>query len=161
MISRSLPALLLIALCAAPSAATPQPSIPLTGRVVDTAGILDTTTERDVADLSERLEHRTGHQFVVATVPTLAGQPIERYSLDLFNGWHIGRRCCNDGVGLLVAPHEHKVRIEVGTGLESTLTDKKTKAIIDNTILPAFRSGNLSLGVRRGAAAIVRELLPS
>ena len=153
--------LLLLAIGSAPSVAAPRPSIALTGRVVDSANILDPATERYVSDLSAALERRTGHQLVVATVPSLGGRSVERYSLALFSGWGIGRRCCNDGIGLLVAPREHKVRIEVGTGLETILTDNKAKAIIDRTILPAFRNDNMSLGVRRGAEAIVRELQPS
>jgi uncharacterized protein len=140
-------------------AALAAPSFPaLTGWVVDRAGVIDDAAERRIANASEGLERRTGHQFVVTTVPTLEGASVERYSRALFNHWGIGRNGVNDGVGLLVAPGERKVRIEVGYGLERRLTDRKADEIITRDILPAYRAGRMSQGTERGAMAIIREI---
>ena len=85
------------------------------------------------------LEKDTGHQFVVVTVPSLTGHTIEDYGVTLLRTWGIGRKNINDGVLLIVAPRERKVRIEVGYGLEGALRDEEAKAVIDTAILPAFR----------------------
>lgn len=151
-----LPLALATSACSAAPAAVPP--FAMTGRVVDRADLLDPPAEAGIAAASRALEARTGHQFVVATTPTLNGAPIERYSLALFGGWKVGRRCCADGVGLLVAPNERKVRIEVGKGLEATLSDTAARQILDRDVLPAFRQGDLPRGIERGSRAIVAVL---
>lgn len=135
-----------------------QPAIALSGRVVDRAGLLPEAQERALtADLA-RLESESGPQFVVVTVASLEGRPINDFTLSLGRGWGIGSRERNDGVILLVAPNEQKVRIEVGYGLENTLKDEICAEIIREDILPAFRDGDMSGGIERGAAAIMRVL---
>lgn len=94
----------------------------------------------------------------MVTVKSLGGHGIEDYSLGLFNGWGIGRKGVDDGVGLLVAPKERKVRIEVGYGLEKALTDQEAAAIIDKDILPHFKAGDMSGGIAAGSEAIIREI---
>jgi uncharacterized protein len=101
------------------------------------------------------LEAATGRQFVVVTVPTLGGQDIAVFTRDLGRHWGIGRKGHNDGVILLVAPAERKVRIAVGYGLERILTDALCGEIIAEKILPRFRQGDLPGGIQSGADALV------
>ena len=130
----------------------------LTGRVVDDAGLLAADREALLVWALAETERNTRHQFVVVTVPTLRGHSIEAFGLALGNGWGIGREGHNDGVLLIVAPNERKVRIEVGCGLEEALTDAEAKAIIEQRILPRFRKGHMAGGILTGSAAIIREI---
>ena len=157
---------LLLAVCSVAAQATTKPPAgyafpPLTGRVVDSADILAAADEKILVAQSERLERSTGHQFVVVTIPSLGGHRIEDYGLRLGNYWGIGRKHINDGVLLIVAPNDRKLRIEVGRGLETVLTNAEAKRIIDIDIFPAFRAGRLPEGIRKGATGIVRELSPA
>jgi len=133
----------------------------LTGRVVDRADLLSPAQEAALSARSAALEKARGHQFVVVTVPDLGGHAIEDYGVHLGRYWGIGRKHVNDGVLLLVAPNERKVRIEVGYGLENTLTDPRAAAIIARDILPAFKAGDLPGGIIAGAASITRTLSPT
>ena len=141
---------------AAPAAAATFPA--LTGRVVDEANILDPATRSAAVTLLASLEQRTTDQVVVATVPSLEGNSIEVYANRLFNQWRLGRKERNNGVLLLVAPTERKVRIEVGHGLGRTLTDAVAKDIIERAIVPRFRTGDMAGGVTAGVADIVAVL---
>ena len=131
----------------------PPGSIELTGRVVDQAGLIDTATEATLTQRLAALEARTSDQLVVVTVPTLAGQPIEKYSLNLANAWGVGDADLDNGVLLMVAPNERKVRIEVGLGLEGLLTDAKAAEVIE-LMLPHFREGGMQQGITTGIGAI-------
>lgn len=133
----------------------------LTGRVVDKADLLTAADEAALSARSAALEKATGHQFVIVTVPDLGGHGIEDYGLHLGRYWGIGRKHINDGVLLLVAPSERKVRIEIGKGLESTLTNARSAAIIAQDILPPFKAGDLPRGIIAGAATITRTLSPA
>src|SRR5262249_48965335 len=97
-------------------------------------------------------------QLVVATVRSLRGTTVEDYANRLFREWKLGQKDRNNGVLLLIAPSEHKVRIEVGYGLEGTLTDAISRFIIDTSILPRFRSNDPPGGIRRGVDDIVLVL---
>ncbi|MFZ5720470.1 MAG: TPM domain-containing protein [Pseudomonadota bacterium] len=131
---------------------------PLTGRVVDQAELLSPQAEAQLtAELAE-LERATGHQLVVATLPDLQGYEIEDYGYQLLRTWGIGRKDEDDGVILIVAPNQRKVRIEVGYGLEPVLTDALSRLIIERQILPAFREGDFERGVVEGTQAIVRQI---
>jgi len=141
---------------AAPAAAETYPT--LTGRVVDAADILDQPTRSAIATLLTTLEQKTTDQFVVATVASLQGQSIEVYANRLANRWALGRKDKSNGVLLLVAPAERKVRIEVGYGLETTLTNQIAQEIIDQTIVPRFRAGDMAGGVANGVGDIVAVL---
>lgn len=130
----------------------------LSGRVVDAAGSLDGAT-RDALDAQlAAQEAKTSDQLVVATVPSLQGTSIEDYANRLFRHWKIGQADKDNGVLLLVAPTERKVRIEVGYGLEGVLPDAVASTIISTAILPAFRSGDIRAGINRGVAAILEIL---
>jgi uncharacterized protein len=111
----------------------------LSGRVVDQANIIPADTRSAITSKLADLEAKSGIQLVVATVTSLEGQEIEPYANELFRNWKLGEKIKNNGVLLLVAPNEHRVRIEVGYGLEGTLTDALSKVIIANAITPRFR----------------------
>jgi uncharacterized protein len=130
----------------------------LTGRVVDSASLLSVSQRRTLSNQLVDAERRSKHQFVVVTVQSLGGHTIEDYGLNLGRTWGIGRKCFNDGVLLIVAPNERKVRIEVGTGLEKALTDAEAGAIIEKDILPRFKAGDMPGGIAAGSEAIIREI---
>ncbi|MEG3181735.1 TPM domain-containing protein [Sphingomonas sp. LT1P40] len=140
----------------APAQAKQLPA--LTGRVVDNADLLSANREALLTWALAETERNTKHQFVVVTVPTLGGRAIEAFGLALGNHWGIGRKGYDDGVLLIVAPNERKVRIEVGCGLEKTLTNAEASVIIEKTILPRIRAGNMAGGILAGSAAIIREI---
>lgn len=136
----------------------PFPLPPLTGRVADNARLLTPARQDKLSGALADTERLTRHQFVVVTVPSLHGKSIDDVGLMLGKCWGIGRKDHDDGVLLVVAPKERKVRIEVGYGLERTLTNSEAKAIIDQHILPSFKRGKLAAGIFRGSAAIIREI---
>lgn len=131
---------------------------PLTGRVVDQAGILSEATEAKLTRALEDFERDTKRQMVVVTVPDLQGFPIEDFGYRLGRAWGIGEKGKNTGAILLVAPKQREVRIEVGYGLEGELTDAKSRQIIEQTILPHFRASDFNAGVTTGTLAILRAL---
>lgn len=130
----------------------------LTGRVVDSAGILSASTKSQLDAMLVQHEHSTGEQVVVVTLDSLQGHSIEDYGYQLGRYWGIGQKGKNNGVILIVAPHERKTRIEVGYGLEGRLTDASSRVIIETRILPRFRTGDFDAGVLDGTAAILRTL---
>src|SRR5450631_942457 len=130
----------------------------LTGRVVDQANIIPTDSRAAIEAKLADLEAKSGIQLVVATVSSLDGQEIEPYANELFRAWKLGEKTKNNGVLLLVAPNEHRVRIEVGYGLEGTLTDALSKVIITNAIAPRYKTGDFSGGVSRGVDDIITVL---
>lgn len=142
------------ALLAATSTTFPK----LTGRVVDDAEMLDGQTEARITQQSETLEAETGNQFVTVTVQSLDGRTIEEFGLALGRHWGIGRATHDDGILLVVAPAERRVRIEVGCGLEKVMTNSQAQKIIDERILPNFREGRMQQGIVAGADAIVAIL---
>jgi uncharacterized protein len=145
---------LLLTLVAA--SATSYPA--LTGRVVDDANVLSAQTRADLTTKLNDLEDKSSIQLVVATVPSLDGQEIEPYANELFRTWKLGQAKNNNGVLLLVAPKEHRVRIEVGYGLEGTLTDVISKLIIVNAMAPRFKTGDYNGGIARGVDDIITAL---
>lgn len=131
---------------------------PLTGRVVDAAGLL-TLQQRQALDAKLKAhEDKTSDQVVVATVPSLQGATIEDYANRLFRAWQLGQAKTNNGVLLLVAPQERKVRIEVGYGLEGALTDAQSRTITASAITPRFRTGDWFGGLDAGVDGIVAIL---
>jgi uncharacterized protein len=148
----------LAALIATPLAAA-APTFPaLTGRVVDEANLLSPAARQEITGWLAQFEAATKRQMVVVTVKSLQGLPIEDYGYQLGRFWGIGEKGKNTGAILLVAPTEHKVRIEVGYGLEGELTDAVSSTIINQDILPQFRQGDYPAGIEAGTAAILRTL---
>ena len=131
---------------------------PLTGRVVDQANVIPAETRRALDTKLAELEARSGIQLVVATVASLDGEEIEPYANALFRHWALGQKDKNNGVLLLVAPKERRVRIEVGYGLEGTLTDALSKVIIVNAMAPRFKAGDFGDGIVRGVDDIITVL---
>lgn len=149
--------LLLISGIASPALAEPT-FPPLTGRVVDQAEILSPADETALTAKLEALETRTTDQLVVVTVSSLQGYAIEDYGYKLGRHWQIGQAGANNGVILLVAPNERKVRIEVGYGAEGVLTDALSSVIIQTKILPRFRDHDMPGGIIAGTDAIIEQL---
>lgn len=156
------PALAVIAavvLLLAGAARAAEPEFPpLTGRVVDAAGILSASVQDQLTQMLARQQALTGQQIVVVTLSSLQGLTIEEFGYQLGRHWGIGQKGQDNGALLIVAPNEKKVRIEVGYGLEDRLTDAASRTIIDQQILPRFRQGDFSAGTLQGAAAILRVL---
>ena len=150
--------LVLLCLCFGAAQAATIDFPPLTGRVVDDAKLLDASAVQTLTAELQAQEQKTGQQVVVATVKSLQGQSIEDYGYQLGRAWGIGQKGKDTGVILLVAPSEHKVRIEVGYGMEGNLTDAKSSDIITQVILPRFKAGQMQQGVLDGASAILSVL---
>ncbi len=152
------PLLLLLVVCftAAASAAPAFP--PLSGRVVDEANMLSSDAERRIAALSEAHETASTNQVVVATFADLQGYSIEEFGYQLGRVWGIGQAEKNNGVLLIVANAERKVRIEVGYGLEGELTDAIASNIINVEITPRFKRAQFDQGVVAGTQAIIAAL---
>jgi uncharacterized protein len=131
---------------------------PLTGRVVDQANVIDAQTRNALEAKLKDLEDKSSIQLVVATVKSLQGSDVETYANELFRFWKLGQAQKNNGVLLLVAPAEHKVRIEVGYGLEGTLTDALSSVIIASAVVPRFKAGDFSGGIERGVDGIINVL---
>ncbi|OYY63959.1 YgcG family protein [Sphingomonas sp. 28-62-11] len=140
------------------SAATAQTFPPLSGQVVDAAGLLNPAQKAALVAQADEIEKASTRQFVVATIPDLQGYPIEDYGYRLGREWKIGQKDANNGILLIVAPNERKVRIEVGYGLEPIMTDALSSQIIRNTILPKFKAGDLPGGIMAGAAEIAEQM---
>jgi len=130
----------------------------LTGRVVDQAHLLTPAQVADLSGKSETLEAQTGRQFVIATVNSLEGYPIEDYAYRLGREWKIGSAKENNGVLLLVAPNEHKVWIATGYGAGGFLTDAMAGVITREAILPRFKAGDMGGGIEAGADAIIKQM---
>jgi uncharacterized protein len=147
---------LLFALFAVASAiAAPLPE--LTGRVVDDAHMIDPATKAAIEQKLADYEKKSSDQIVVATVDSLDGEAIEPYANRLFRAWHLGQAGENNGVLLLVAKNDRKMRVEVGYGLEGTLTDLHSNLIIQGMVA-AFRKGDFSGGISRAVDDIVAVL---
>jgi uncharacterized protein len=131
---------------------------PLTGRVVDDAGILSTGAQQRLTALLAEHEQQTGNQVVVATVKSLQGTDIATYGYQLGRAWGIGQKGKNNGVLITVSPSTHDVRIDAGYGLEGTLTDAQSVLIIQNTMLPFFRKGDYDSGVLAGTVQVLQAL---
>lgn len=161
-VRRALPvvAALLTAVAVLGSAALAEPALPdLAGRITDEAGLLGAADRAAIEQELAALEATSTDQLAVVTVKSLQGYAIEEFAIALARKWGIGQAGKDNGVVLLVAPAERKVRIEVGRRLESMLTDTMSKLIIENAILPAFRRGDFGAGIRAGVRDIKDVLL--
>ena len=140
------------------SAAAEVPVPPLTGRVVDQTGTL---TGSEIARLTQRLkefEDRKGSQIAVLMVPTTQPETMEQFSIRVADAWKVGRKKIDDGAILIVAKNDRGVRIEVGYGLEGSLTDATTRRIIDEDITPRFKIGDFAGGISAGVDRMMRVI---
>jgi len=155
---RRIAALLALVFALIHSAAWAQMPARPTGPVSDFANII---TPADEAALDAKLRsynQQTGRAIIVATVPTLDGETIERYSQQLAETWGIGGEKSENGVLLLVAPAEREVRIHTARGVQERMTDIMSGRIVRNTIIPRFKAGDMSGGIVAGVDAIVTQL---
>ena len=128
---------------------------PLTGRIVDTAHLLPADLALPLSQELAAHEQRTGNQIAVLTLPSLAGEPLEEFSHRVATTWKLGQKGIDNGVLLLVAVQDRRIRIEVGYGLEGVLTDAVTSRIIRNEMVPRFRAGDYPQGIAAGMRAIL------
>lgn len=152
-------AALALALLVSPPAAAAVRDVPfLSGRVVDEAALLSPEARTALEAKLAKLEAETKAQVAVLTVASLDGEPIEDFSHRVAEAWKLGDVKRDDGVLFLVAKDDRKMRIEVGYGLEPTLTDIRTRRIQDDLVRPAFRSGDYAGGIDKGIEAIGAQL---
>jgi uncharacterized protein len=130
----------------------------LTGRVVDDAQILSATARARLTAALKAHEDATTNQIVVLTIPTIQPESIEAYAVKVVEAWRIGQKGKDNGVLVVVVPEDRKMRIEVGYGLEPTLTDGECGQIIRMVMTPAFKQGNYDRGIEEGVAAIIARL---
>ena len=154
---------LLTLLCIAGAAVSPafaEPKFPpLTGRIVDEAQILSAEDRQQIEATLRELEGKSSDQIVVYTTPSLQGYEIEEIGYRLGRFWKIGQAGINNGILLIVAPNQRKVRIEVGRGLEPIMTDALSTMVIQNSVLPGFRRGDFPGGIKAGVRDIKDVLL--
>ncbi|WP_425349413.1 TPM domain-containing protein [Falsochrobactrum shanghaiense] len=151
-------AALFLVITGATAQETQKPVPVLSGRVVDDAGIIDPAQRAQLTQKLADFEAKSSDQVVVVTVPSLNGEDIESFSNRLFRAWALGQKQEDNGILLVVAPNERRVRIEVGYGLEGTMTDALSSVIVNGTIIPAFRNGDYSGGIVQGVDGILSVL---
>ncbi len=127
----------------------------LSGRVVDNAEVLSAQTKSSLTEKLKAHEERTGDQICVLTVKSLGGENIEEYATRVFETWKLGQKGKDNGILLIVASGDRRMRIEVGYGLEGTVTDLQAGRIIRNIIAPRFKAGDYNGGVTAGVDAIL------
>ncbi len=126
-------------------------SVPaLKGRVNDYAKIIRDSDEREIEEYLAGVEQSSGIQIAVLTMPSLDGEDISSFGIRVADKWKLGDKEKDNGAILIVAYAEHDLRIEVGDGLEGSLTDAKCGLILRNVIVPEFKNGNYSAGIRKG-----------
>ncbi len=130
----------------------------LTGRVTDHAQILSSETRKAITDLLKAHEDKTTNQIAVLTIPSLEGAGIEEYANAVFSSWKLGQKGKDNGVLILVAPTDRRMRIEVGYGLEGTMTDGMAGSIIRDVMTPHFKSGDYNKGIDEGVKAVITVL---
>ena len=150
----------LAVLCAFVVPASAEPNYPnLAGRITDEAGLLTASDKADIESQLAALEQTSTDQLAVVTVKSLDGYSIEDYGIGLARKWGIGQKGKDNGVLLIVAPNDRKVRIEVGRRLEPMMTDTMSTLIIENAILPKFRRGDFAGGIKDAVRDIKTVLL--
>jgi uncharacterized protein len=146
-------------LCLLPPALLLASEVPfLEGRVNDTANLLSAATVSELESLLKTHQDSTSNQVVVLTIQSLEGDDIESYAIRVAETWKLGQKGKDNGVLLVVARDDRKVRIEVGRGLEGDLTDAICSVIIRREILPQFKSGDYDRGVQAGVTAILAAI---
>jgi uncharacterized protein len=144
---------LALILHATPTLARDVPA--LKARVNDYARMLSSYTEKQLEGILRDLEKTDSTQIVVLTIPSLEGEVLEEFSIKVADTWKIGQKGLDNGAILLIAKDDRQIRIEVGYGLEGSLTDLMSGRIVQNVILPRFRAGNFDQGVLDGVQAMV------
>ncbi|MDI9238929.1 YgcG family protein [Lysobacter sp. LF1] len=147
---------MLLLACTLAQAQDLAPIPPLTSPVVDTTGTLDAATKQQLESQALALQQRKGSQLQVLMVPTTQPEDIAEYGVRAFEQWKIGRKGVDDGVLLVVAKDDRRVRIEVGYGLEGAIPDATSARVIQEYLVPKFRSGDFAGGITDASAALVK-----
>jgi uncharacterized protein len=147
-----------LAILSIPSLVSALDVPPQTGRIVDLAHVLPPNESEQLTKQLKAHDEKTGNQVAVLILPSLEGEPLEEYSHRVATTWKLGQKGTDNGVLLLVALKERKLRIEVGYGLEGTLTDLRSARIIRQEISPRFKAGDFPAGVRAGIDAILKTI---
>jgi uncharacterized protein len=130
----------------------------LSGPVIDEVSLLQADHKDEISNLVQKIRNNQGPQIQIYITESLQGLPIEKASIDIVDQWKLGDAKRDDGLLFLVAPRERKIRIEVGQGLEGFIPDVYAKRINEDIVVPLFRQGQMSEGVRRGVLAVVALL---
>src|SRR5437773_5312726 len=138
--------------CARAEVAVP----PLKARVTDLTGTLSGTQQQDLERRLREFESRKGSQIAVLMLPSTQPETIEEYSILVADAWTIGRVRVDDGVILVVAKNDRKLRVEVGSGLEGAIPDAIAKRVVSEVIAPHFRSGDFYGGIAAGTGALMK-----
>lgn len=149
-----------LALAILSQAATAKTPIPRpTGYVNDYAGVIDSITKSQLENLLTQIEKGTTAQIAVAVMTTIEPDTVEEYSVRMFSEWGIGQKDKDNGILLLIAIQDRKMKIEVGYGLEGAVPDAFAGGVIQNVIAPHFRDDDYSGGVAAGVEAIAERVL--
>lgn len=124
------------------------------GYVSDFAGVIDPASRDSIAAIAGELREKTGAEMAVVALPDLGGDEIEPVAVDLFRAWGIGKKGKDEGVLILLASKERRLRIEVGYGLEGILPDGLCGSIIRRVMAPGMAQGDIGGGLHRGAAVV-------
>lgn len=127
-------------------------------RIHDDANILSTKTVDELEKQLAAYEDSTSNQIAILTVSSLDGEPVENYSMRVVEEWKLGTEGKDNGVLLLIAINDRKMRIEVGYGLEGVLTDAISSRIIRNELAPAFRQNQYDQGVTDAVNSIISAI---
>ena len=130
----------------------------LTGRITDNAQILSETTRQSLTEILKGHEEDTSNQIAILTVPTINDENIEEYAVKVFEAWKLGQKGKDNGILIVVVPNDRRMRIEVGYGLEGTLTDGMAGQIIQSVMTPRFKNGDFDSGITDGARAVINVL---
>ena len=131
---------------------------PPTRWATDTAGFLSPQTVAELDSQLEAFEHETGHQVLVYIGTTSGGYPIEEWAVKAFEAWKVGRKGLDDGLVLFIMAEDRKIRIEVGYGLESVVTDAKASQVINDILAPGIRNGDNDGAVRSAVASLLATI---
>jgi len=142
---------------ALPAAAQERAVPPLTAHVNDTANLLSPSARERLEQKLSDYEQKNGRQFALLTIDSLDGDALESFSIRVVEAWKLGKKGKDDGLLLLVANKEHKLRIEVGYGLEGTITDAFSARVIRNVLVPAMRAGNAASGFDQAFGILMQK----
>jgi uncharacterized protein len=147
-----------LALVPGRQAAAARAAVPAVARVTDLTGTLDADEQNALATKLADFEHASGVQLAVLVLPSTRPETIEQYGIRLADVWKLGRKGVDDGAILIVAKDDHKVRIEVGYGLEGSIPDAVASRIIEETIVPAFKADHFYQGINAGVDRIIHAV---
>ncbi len=130
----------------------------LTGRITDNAQLLSPAVSQSLSERLKAHEDLTGNQIAVLTIPTIGDESIEEYAGEVFQEWKLGQKGKDNGILIVIVPNDRRMRIEVGYGLEGTLTDMMAGRIIRTEMTPKFKNGDYDGGITDGVSAVIKIL---